>query len=298
MTALKARAQAAIDAAVTSDDSAYFGAHISAERRLEISKDRRNRVLRMILSDIADAQGDVDAWLSQYSAEQLTYHTIAPGAARRLLSAGRAADALRVMETCIGSERGATLSFDRPEVDSAHFACLEALGKEDDLRRAMWTRFETRLCAETLRRYLSRLPDFDDDEALLQARSHVRQHPDLFQGLIFSLNWPDPGLAADMILSRHGELDGNAYEILTPTAELLEAEHPLAATLVWRSMITYALQYNRAKRYRHAARHLASCAHADIAIVEYGAFQSHEAFLNALRHKHPRKYAFWEKVEH
>ena len=162
----------------------------------------------------------------------------------------------------------------------------------------MWSRFETRLCAESLRRYLSRLPDFEDDEALLAARAHVRNHPDLLQVLIFCLNWPDPELAADVIQSRHEELDGNIYEILAPTSELLEAEHPLAATLVWRSMITFALQNNRSKRYRHAARHLASCAQADMAITDYGAFQSHEAFVTDLRGTHPRKHAFWDKIDH
>ena len=297
LTVLKARTEAAMDAPVTLDDTEYFGVHMNAERRLEMAKDCRDRTVRIILSDIADAQGDVDAWLSQYSAEQLTYHTIAPDAARRLLAAGRADDALRIMETCIDSERGKTPDFDTPEVDSALFACLEVLGKEDALRRAMWTRFETRLCAETLRRYLSRLPDFEDDEALLEARAHVRNHPDLHQGLIFCLIWPDPKLAADVILSRHEELDGNAYELLTPTAELVEAEHPLAATLVWRAMITFALQNNRGKRYPHAARHLASCAQADTAITDCGAFQRHEVFVNTLRRAHPRKHAFWDKVK-
>jgi len=297
LTALRVRAETAMNAPVTMDDTEYFGVFISAERRLEMAKDSHDRTLRMILSDIADAQGDVDAWLSQYSAGQLTYHTIAPDAARRLLQAGRAEDALRIMKACIASEQGKDRAFDTPEVDSAHFACLEALGEEDDLRRAMWTRFETRLCAETLRRYLSRLPDFDDDEALLKARTHVRTHPNLLQAFIFCVSWPDAGLAADLILSRHAELDGNIYELLTPTSELLKAEHPLAATLVWRSMITDALQNNRTKRYRHAARHLASCAQADMAIADYGAFQSHDAFVNDLRRKHPRKHAFWDKVE-
>ena len=297
LTALKARAEAAIDAPVDPDDTEYFGVLVSGERRLEMAKESQDRTLRMILSDIADAQGDVDAWLSQYSAQQLTYNTIAPDAARRLLKAGRAGDALQIMETCIASEEDKKRGFDTPEVDSAHFACLEALGEEDNLRSAMWSRFETTLCAETLRRYLSRLPDFDDDEALLDARTHVRTHPDLLQGLIFCMSWPDARLAADLLLTRHAELDGNIYELLTPTSELLKAEHPLAATLVWRSMITYALQNNRAKRYRHAARHLTSCAQADMAIGDYGAFQSHEAFLNDLRRKHLRKHAFWEKVE-
>ncbi|SNT38969.1 DUF6880 family protein [Antarctobacter heliothermus] len=298
LTALKARAVAAMDAPDTPDETEYFGVLISAERRLEMVKDSRDRTLRMILSDIADAQGDVDAWLSQYSAQQLTYHTIAPDAARRLLAADRAEEALRIMETCTASDDLKDRFFDTPEVDSAHFACLEALGNETDLRRAMWTRFETRLCAETLRRYVSRLPDFEDDEALLGARAHVRNHPNLLQGLIFCLQWPDPRLASDLVLSRCEELGGNAYELLSPTSELLEAEHPLAATLVWRSMITFALQNNRAKRYRHAARHLASCARADMAITDYVAFPSHEAFVGDLRRTHPRKHAFWEKVDH
>ena len=114
--------------------------------------------------------------------------------------------------------------------------------------------------------------------------------------MIFCLSWPDPRLAAELVRSRQKDLDGNAYEILTPTAELLAAEYPLAAALVWRSMITFALQNNRAKRYRHAARHLASCAQADIGITDYGAFESHEAFFNGLRRTHPRKQAFWDKV--
>lgn len=297
LTAIKALAIAERDAPVSCDETEYFGVLVSAERRSEIAKDRRDRTVRMILSDIADAQGDVDAWLSQYSAQQLTYHTIAPDAARRLLDAGRANDALRIMETCIASRDGKDRSFDTPEVDSAHFACLDALGKEDELRRAMWARFETWLCAETLRRYLSRLPDFDDDDALLDAQGHVRAHPDLRKALIFCLTWPDPRLAAELILSRSEEMDGEAYEILTPTSELVEAEHPMAAALVWRSMITFALKQGRAKRYRHAARHLGHCARADMAITDYGVFQSHDAFVRDLRRMYPRKHAFWDKVD-
>ncbi|MBO9448893.1 hypothetical protein J7426_01390 [Tropicibacter sp. R16_0] len=298
LNALKARAQTTMDTPVTRDNTENVGFFVSPERRLEMAKDRRDRTLRMILSDIADVRGDVDAWLAQYSAQQLTYHTIAPDAARRLLAADRAADAVQIMEACISAENGTDRTFDMPEVDSAYFACLEALGKEDDLRRAMRARFETRLCAETLRRYLSRLPDFDDDEALHEARAHVRNYPNLLQSLLFCLSWPDPGLASDIILSRHDELDGSIYEILTPITELLKAEHPLAATLVWRSMITFALQNNRTKRYRHAARHLASCAQADTAITDYGTFQSHEAFFDDLRRSHPQKHAFWNKVDH
>ena len=91
LTALKSLAEAAKAAPVSLGDTEYFGVLVSSERRLEMAKENRDRTLRIILSEVADAQGDVDAWLSQYNAQQLTYHTIAPNAARRLLDAGRAA---------------------------------------------------------------------------------------------------------------------------------------------------------------------------------------------------------------
>ncbi len=65
LTALKARAEEAMDAPVTPDDTEYFVVLASADRRLEMAKDSRDRTLRMILSDIADAQGDVDACSSR-----------------------------------------------------------------------------------------------------------------------------------------------------------------------------------------------------------------------------------------
>lgn len=262
-----------------------------------LAKEGRDRTLRIILKDIADLQGDVDAWLAQYTSEQLTYHTIAPDAARRLLAAGRPDEALQVMETCLARGAKADRWVDLPEVDTAHFACLEALQREDALRQAMWARFETRLCAETLRRYLSRLPDFEDDDALRAAQARVLDHPEVLRALLFCLHWPAPDLAADVVLARSSEIDGDAYDILTAAADLLEPAHPLAATLLWRAMIGFALDEGRSKRYRHAARHLASCAVADRAIDDWGPHPTHATFAETLRRTHPRKHAFWAYVE-
>lgn len=103
-------------------------------------------------------------------------------------------------------------------------------------------------------------------------------------------------LCADLILPRHADLNCNAYVGLSATASLLEAEHPLAAALVWPSMISFALQNGRGKRDRHAARQLASCAQSDMAITDYGKFDSHDSHLATLHRDHPRKSAFWDKV--
>jgi hypothetical protein len=40
------------------------------------------------------------------------------------------------------------------------------------------------------------------------------------------MNWPAPHLAADLVLQRHGERDGDQYWLLTPAAEALEQINP------------------------------------------------------------------------
>ncbi len=58
----------------------------------------------IILADVADAQGDVDAYMARYSAEQLTYGTIAPDVARRLIDAGRVQEAYDILRRCMSRE--------------------------------------------------------------------------------------------------------------------------------------------------------------------------------------------------
>jgi hypothetical protein len=91
-------------------------------------------------------------------------------------------------------------------------------------------------------------------------------------------------------------LDGDHYEILTPAADALAAKHPLAATLVLRAMIDFALGKSRASRYRHSARHLRDCAGLASAITDYEGHETHEAYEARLRREHGRKPSFWSLV--
>jgi len=59
--------------------------------------------------------------------------------------------------------------------------------------------------------------------------------------------------AANLVLQRSDELDGDHYEVLTPAADALSGTHPLAATLALRAMIDFSLKNNRSSRYRYAA---------------------------------------------
>jgi hypothetical protein len=294
---LKVRAESALAAPLTEADLERYAFISEPQRRAEAAARGRDQTLSMILKDVADLQGDVDAWLARYTSEQLTFHTIAPSAAHRLLAAGRAEEALRIVEGALTRAQGSPSWIDTPDLDDAHFACLEALGREADLRRALWARFERRLCPDALRRYLARLPDFEDVEAEEAAKAHVLRFEAVSPALAFCRAWPDLPLAARLVLDRADEIDGDLYELLTPAADALVADHPLAAVLLWRAMIRFSLETARSTRYRHAARHLASCAAADAAISDYGTHPDHDAFVQDLRASHGRKTGFWTRAD-
>lgn len=113
----------------------------------------------------------------------------------------------------------------------------------------------------------------------------------------FLVDWPALDRAAQVVLARADELDGDNYTTLSHAAEALDARHPLAATLLRRAMVEETLKGAKSTRYRHAARHLAECQASEPAITDYGSVLTHEGFVAALRQKHGRKYGFWSLVE-
>ena len=78
-----------------------------------------------------------------------------------------------------------------------------------------------------------------------------------------------------------------------PVAESLESSAPLAATLLLRSMIDYALDRAKSKRYGHAARHLQTCGDLAKRIEDFGEHPDHDAYVASLKARHGRKSGFW-----
>ena len=260
---------------------------------------RRHRQITrsIILADVADAQGDVDAYMARYSAEQLTYGTIAPDVARRLLDAGRIDEAFDIVNRARAADAGTSFRMFQGELDEVYEECLEKLGKLDQLKTHLWDRFEQFLSARSLRKYLKLLPDFDDIEAEEKALDIAESHSHLGAAISFLVGWPSHDRAARIVTARADQLDGNAYHLLSTAADALEANHPLAATLMRRAMIEDSLDGAKATRYRHAARHLAECRSSHPAIDDYAGFPTHEQFVSALKQRHGRKYGFWQLVE-
>ena len=262
----------------------------------EMAEHSRVSTVRLALSEIADALGDVDAFIEQYEEETRKVPTIAAEIARRLLSAGRAEEAWRTIEATKHPRRNSSWDWPDFEWEDARIDVLEALGRADEAQAARWGCFERALSPDHLRAYLKRLPDFDDVKTEERALDFAQRSRNLLHALSFLVSWPALDRAANLVLHRSGELDGDHYEILTTAAEALAGRHPLAATVVLRAMIDFSLSNSRSSRYRHAARHLLDCSSLSSAIEDFGSFEPHDAYEARLRREHGRKGSFWSLI--
>jgi hypothetical protein len=249
---------------------------------------QKDRLIRQSLQEIALAQGDTQAFIAQYTPDQMAQPRIAAQVAGMLSDGGRTHEALDILEAVEGAGEQVW--------DAAYIGCLLAMGRVADAQAYRWTLFRDTLDVQTLRDYLKPLPDFDDIEVEDSAKAHALDFPDVHAALQFFLDWPDLATGARLIEARGDELDGNLFHILTPAAEALRDRHPLAAVLLWRAMISHALWEGRAGRYVYAADHLMDCAAADTQFTDYGRFLPHADYVEKLRGAHRHKTSFWARV--
>jgi hypothetical protein len=252
----------------------------------------RDSMVRLALEEIADAQGDVDAFIAQQTNKAKMVPKVAAEIAQRLLAAGRAEEALNAIDA-IDEDRPGWIPL---EWEQTRIEALEALGRTDQAQAFRWDCFQRKLEPTHLRAYLKRLPDFDDVEAEERALSFALTYPSVHQALVLLVSWPALDKAAALVLRRSNELNGDHYEILTPAADALAGKQPLAATILLRAMIDFSLKQSRSSRYRHAARHLAECLSLASAIKDFGEFDQHDAYIARLRAEHGRKSSFWSLV--
>lgn len=252
-------------------------------------------VVRLAMLAIADALGDAEGYLAEYR----DHHSIAlrlPGIAARvagrLTAAGRATDALLLLEAAEPYLQRRPASY----LDwlDARIAALEAQARPSEAQALRWSCVERLLSIRHLRDYLKALPAFEDVEAEERAFDLVFAYPSFDDALQFLHQWPDQRRAARLILARHLELDGNSYELLSAVGEALAAQQPLAATLCLRAMVDFSLDLTRSSRYKHAARHLATCSVLAAKINDWAGHEPHDSYRAYLGLTHRNKYSFWE----
>jgi hypothetical protein len=251
--------------------------------------------LSLALRDIAEVEGDTDAFIDTYQGRDLTNPLFVSEIAMQLLQAGRAKEALGYLDRAEPSEQNRHFGQDR--WTDARIAALDALKRTDEAQALRLAFFQTHLSPSHLREYLRRLPDFEDFEAEQRALDHVGENTDVHVALAFLVGWPAHERAARMVLSRTEEIDGDRYELLDPAAGAIEGKYPLAAVLLRRALIDVTLRKGRATRYKHAARHVREIDSLNSQIKDYENFETHQQFMARLREMHSRKTGFWPLLQ-
>ena len=261
--------------------------------QLEEALLERGGVDRYTMEQLVRGRGDLDGYLELFEPSQLTWPDTAAEVAGHLLQAGRAEQALTVLDHAAK----ATRIMEAEAWHTTRIAVLEALGRSEEAQQHRWLVFRHTLSIPLLRDYLQRLDDFADVEAEEQALAAAEQHPLPLAALQFFIFWPSLPRAARYVIEHCHDWDGDAYEIYEPAAERLSADHPVAASLLLRSMVVFALSMGRSKRYRYAAEHLRQCERLEARIDDWQGIESHASFLGRLREAFAQKWSFWQLLE-
>ncbi|MFK0299606.1 DUF6880 family protein [Brevundimonas sp. NPDC090276] len=214
-------------------------------RRLLDSLDasaRKTPAGRNLLRRLADKAEDLDLWLSLLTPEQAGSPDIAADIARRLLGAGRVAEARAALEGALSpSPLNRNWTFGRnpkegaprltPTWETVSIDVLDAEGNRQEAQDLRWSLFERDLSASVLRDYLSRLPDFDDVEALDRAFAHAATHPDFEAAMRLLMDWPVHREAAALVLARPREAR-QARPLSADWASRLAQRYPEAAEIL------------------------------------------------------------------
>lgn len=246
---------------------------------------------------LALARGDLDLLIAlELKKKPHMQDTLAITA--QLLEAGRTAEALEWVRKPGRSTFGETDDGLAAERVSLEARILDSTGDRSAAQALRWRCFEARLSAGILREYLKLLPDFEDTEAEDRAHAFALEKAKPEEALQFFLDWPRLDLAAKLITTHPHRWDGGDWHNLPKIANLLEHDHPLAATILYRALLDSILDRARSKAYGHGAKYLGKLTllaqEADV--MRSGTMTDHATYLAKLKKTHLRKSGFWARV--
>jgi len=200
------------------------------------------RLIRLL----ADAADDADAYRSTFPAEALQTKGGAAEVARRLLAAGRVAEAGEVLDGARNAKGRAPVGVgaaDDPDYqwEGLWIDWLERSGDADAAQAARWASFERSLSVERAKAFTRRLADFEDVVAEDKAFAYAAEHADAARGLQFLIDWPALAQAARMIDDRADAIQAPPDQVELWAAKL-RPRYPAAAQLLLRQAAAAAFR--------------------------------------------------------
>lgn len=241
---------------------------------------------------IAAMRGDLDLFLA-LEAKRPAWRQNPLQAAEKLLAAGRLDDALVWARKKHRAGREDLQNGAQGELEAR---ILDAKGERVAAQNLRWARFAATLDPDALRDYLRKLDDFEEDDALDRAFARAEESPQIHQALAFFLVWPSIERAAKLVLRHAAQWDGRQYELLGAAAPALKGKFPLAASALYRALLTDILSRANSAAYGHGARYLARLDLLARQIDDWKNLDAHIAFTLRLQTEHGRKRGFWSLV--
>lgn len=173
---------------------------------------------------------------------------------------------------------------------------LDALKRKDDAQAIRWKEFERTLRPEILRTYIAKLDDFAEFEETDKALVIVTGSPDIHTALDFLVKWPRLDLAAAHIVRHHGKWDGRQSAILQEAANALSSMDPVAATMLYRTLLDDILRRAASDEYLDAASYFSVLHELQPKLGADFPLKRHRDYVAEIRERHARKHALWQLV--
>jgi len=104
--------------------------------------------------------------------------------------------------------------------------------------------------------------------------------------------------AETYLLDRAGQINGDLYSGLLPLAKIMETEErSLAASIIYRSLLSSILDRGYTKAYSYGAQYLKKLDTMAASITDWGNFEIHDVYKGRIYEAHKRKRSFWPKYE-
>ncbi len=256
-------------------------------------------VFRECRQIIAEARGDLDGVIALETTKKL-YMQNNFYIAKRLLEANRPEEALvwirKKIQIIENTDKRDLSSKDNTMLEAS---ILDKLNKKNEAQMLRWDSFCQTLNSDMLREHIKHLDDFAEFEVLDRAFNHAYNFRNKGMALYFLINWPKLDYAAKLVMETTDQWDRESYRIFDRAAAALKQNYPVAATILYRLLVSNIVSTGNSQFYKEAAKFLSELANLAPAseIINHPNMKKHEIYYAELFKANHKKRTFWELVK-
>ncbi len=190
-------------------------------------------------------------------------------------------------------------TFQKHETEQLLIDIYVELGDEKKLAELLYKKFSSYHSIETLQELLNIIGADKKDEVVSKEVAAIIANDQLsLVDTEFLISIWKIDEAEKYLLKRSDQLNGDYYTGLLPLANAMELEgRNLAASIIYRSLLSSILERGYIKAYPHGIRYLKKLDKLAVFIPDWNNFGDHKEFKDHIYKTHSRKRSFWSKYK-